>query len=180
MLLHLLILSVHPLSVLFSVSSPFFSKWKTKRCFFFEMVGCFYMQVTPLSWAEWKAVLYLSFPVSFDLPQLAIHSFQPFLLSFDCIKNESDKLLPVNLISFWLSSFLCFLCLHCIRFIFYVKFRTEFINHEFFNKEASNKSIQSLGCLLPQNFNSYDTFVLFVAGNYYWRDPEVLLEKFMR
>lgn len=58
------------------------------------------MQVTPLSWAEWKAVLYLSFPVSFDLPQLAIHSFQPFLLSFDCIKNESDKLLPVNLISF--------------------------------------------------------------------------------
>lgn len=37
MLLHMLILYVHPLSILFSV--------------------------TPLSWAEWKAVLYLSFPV---------------------------------------------------------------------------------------------------------------------
>jgi Ca2+-transporting ATPase/Ca2+ transporting ATPase len=39
MLLHVLILYVHPLAVLFSV--------------------------TPLSWAEWTAVLYLSFPVSF-------------------------------------------------------------------------------------------------------------------
>lgn len=37
MLLHILILYVHPLSILFSV--------------------------TPLSWAEWKVVLYLSFPV---------------------------------------------------------------------------------------------------------------------
>ncbi|KAJ6675949.1 CALCIUM-TRANSPORTING ATPASE [Salix viminalis] len=37
MLLHMLILYVHPLSILFSV--------------------------TPLSWAEWKAILYLSFPV---------------------------------------------------------------------------------------------------------------------
>lgn len=37
MLLHILILYVHPLSVLFSV--------------------------TPLSWAEWTVVLYLSFPV---------------------------------------------------------------------------------------------------------------------
>lgn len=75
MILHILILYVHPLSVLFSVSCfiylqstsvfPQVLVWLIFSFFVneFNEMQCFVLQVTPLSWAEWRVVLYLSFPV---------------------------------------------------------------------------------------------------------------------
>jgi hypothetical protein len=74
MLLHILILYVRPLSVLFSVSN--YLKQRLPL-YFLEMTTLYLScslrirllynqmswQVTPLSWADWMAVLYLSLPV---------------------------------------------------------------------------------------------------------------------
>ncbi|XP_019437891.1 PREDICTED: calcium-transporting ATPase 3, endoplasmic reticulum-type [Lupinus angustifolius] len=66
MLLHILILYVHPLSVLFSV--------------------------TPLSWADWMAVLYLSLPVIIIDEVLKFFSRHPIGLRFRLWVRRSDLL----------------------------------------------------------------------------------------
>nr|VDC64251.1 unnamed protein product [Brassica rapa] len=72
MVLHMLILYVHPLAVLFSV--------------------------TPLSWGEWTAVLYLSFPVSILTFELLLHSLftvEP-CLAIDQLSSHMDTNLSRN------------------------------------------------------------------------------------
>lgn len=66
MLFHVLILYVHPLSVLFSV--------------------------TPLSWADWTVVLYLSFPVIIIDELLKFFSRNPLGLRFNFRIRKSDML----------------------------------------------------------------------------------------